>query len=357
MTMKIFILIFLGISISEIVPEKIVIDLNRVDKLSLSEIEEKTTVVSLNDIEIKNPDAVKVFLIDENIFILQRYQEDGIHYSNVSRFDLSGNFKGLLETKDPASGESLNITDMYYNNADKSIFLIFQSGYGFFDKSGNYISYHKIKWQDSNNAILHPFMLIFNKQIWFEEISRSNRGINVNFVHTDLNFKSKETVKLLKSYKSDFTGILPKISLSSLNNELYVSFYSDNVIYRVTQKELTPVIRFEIKDPSLSKTEVVLSQQMVGRHVKNGYWINSTEYDFLYNTESKKSYNIKYLHNSDMVYTSGIKDDIYNTGYFKFNLTNSEDYIYFFKFPAELKSSKLNNPKQTNTILFLVKLK
>ncbi len=357
MTIKVLILVCLGISVFEILPESIVIDLNREDKLNLSDIEEKTTVVSLTDIEIKNPGAAKVFLIDENIFILQRFQEYGVHYSNVSRFDLSGNFKGLLVTKDPETGESLNITEMYYNNTDKSVFLVFSSGYGIYDKSGNFISYHKFKWANGDNYILASDMLIFKGQIWFEEITRNTKSINVNFVHADLHFQNKETVKQLASFNSDYKGELPSLYLSTQSNELYVSFQSDNVIYRVNQRELTPFIRFEFKDRSMIKSEITLNQKMVGKYVKNGYWHNFTEYDFLYDKENRKSYNIKYLHNSDMIFTSGITDDIYNTGYFKFNPTNREDYIYFLKNRAELKDSKLFDPKKSGQILFLVKLK
>jgi hypothetical protein len=336
---------------------KIVIDINKTDQLNLSEIAEKVSVIPLKISVFRNPDAAKVYLINEYIFILQRYQEEGTLCSDFSIFDLAGNIKRTLEVKDPESNELLIITDMQYDDTNKSIFLVFSSGYGICDNTGNLISYHKYNWANGDNYILTPFMFIFKEQLWFEEISRTNKAININLVHTDLNFQKKEIIKNLRSYPPDYKGVLPVLNLSARNNELYVSFKTDNLIYKVNEGALLPVYKFEVKDRSASKPEITPDQKMFGKYIINRYWYNFIEYDFIYNSESNESYNIKYLHNQDMVNISGIKDDKYNTGYFKFNPTNQKDYIYFLKNPTELKGSKLNDPKQSHPILFLVKLK
>lgn len=355
--MKTMFLFYLCISLLDTMPKKVVIEMAKIDQVNVSEISDQITVVRLKNIELKNPGSEKIFLINEKIFIFQRYMEEGKFCSYVYRFDNDGNYKGKLDTKDPATNEELIILDMLYDDNSNFIFLVFSKGYGEFDLNGNRVSYNNYNWQDDNRAILTPFMFIFKGQLWFEEIARNKESKDIRLVHTDLSFQSKEILKRLKSYPSDYKGVLPSINLSSCNNELYVSFNTDNIIYSVNKGALSPVFKFEVKNRSASESAITLNQKMVGKYVKNGYWNNSIEYDFLYNTEINKSYNIKYLRDQDMVYVSGIKDDKYNTGYFKFNPTNQEDYIYFIKNPAQLKESILYDPKQSDPMLFLVKLK
>ena len=312
-------------------PEKLFVDVSKTDQINASEIVDNIITVPLKDIDIKNIGAEKVFLINDYIFILQRFKEKEIYSSHVIMFDIKGNYKGKLETRDLSSKEQLNIIDMLYDDINNSILRVYSNGYGKFDSSGKLLSYNKYNWKEKGSNILTPFMFIFKGQIWFEEISKNNDAVSLKLIHANLNFQGKEIIKTLKSYPSTFTGVFPNLSLSSNKNELFVSFTTDNIIYKVDKGLLTPVFELEIKGGSKSVPDVMSKQELIGKYIKDGYWSSGIEYDFLYNTENRKSYNIKYNRNSDGVYISGITDDYYNTGYFKFNPTNRADYIYFIK--------------------------
>ena len=137
---------------------------------------------------------------------------------------------------------------------------------------------------------------------------------------------------------------MPSFSIKA--NKLFVSLGIDNTIYKVDQNIITPSYKIEFKNSSPSGFELygAPKQIIMGHYIKYGYRLKMVSYDFLYNTITGKSYNIKYLKESNTC-IFGIKDDVFNTGFFELNPTNDENYVFFFK-----KADKANKNLSSHTI-------
>lgn len=353
--MNIFSLINLLTYCYLVVPNTIIIDVTRSDKLSLSEITEKVTPIPLKGHSITPKGIQKVFIIEGNIYVLQRYKELEISYSHLFKYNISGNYKGEIEVKDPASKEKIEILDMQYDDMNKRIFLLGLDGYGIFDNAGNFLSYSK--------RARTEFEFLFKKHFWSVAYSHKNGIGDYSLVHTDLDGQNKDTIKSIK-YKFPAFLVNNKVFLfaaphfSVLKNELYVSFGIDNTIYKVDQQSLTPVHRLEFKNRPPSDTDILLTpgQLIFSRYVKCGYFMKGSSYYLLYDKKNGKSYNIKYAQENNKQ-PAGIEDDIFHTGYLNIVPTNVEDYVFFFRKREDLKGNKMFDPKNIDPTIFLVKLK
>lgn len=353
--MKTIFIIILIISLLSGSVDKKIIDVRRIDHLNVSELAEKIISVPLNIENFKNLGLVDVYMINENLFIFQKYQIDGIPYSHVFRCDNSGNFKGELIVNDPVSNEPLRINDMHYDEVNKWVVLSYSDGYGVFDSDGKLLNY-RAKVQSK---------YIFKEHFWYIGHSVKNGLADYSLVRMDLSGKKKDTISAIKvefpsALKNTGIGIYATQSFSVHEGELYISFGIDNTINKVVQNSIHPIYTFEFKNRPLSSTDKIIQApnlSMVGKYIQVRYFYNSIEYDFFYDRATSKSYNIKYIRDENLVYASGIKDDYFNTGFFRFNPTNREDYIFFFKTPEELVKSKLYNSFQQKPMIFLVKLK
>jgi hypothetical protein len=337
-------------------PDKIVVDVKRTDQLNVSEIAEKVFPIPLRIKDFKSSGIQKVYLIDENIFILQLYTESQIRYSHVYIFDILGNYKGEIVVKDPDSKEPLHIFDMLYDDANKHILLSYSDGYRIFDNNGNLLSHSK-------REKFTKCEFLFKGFLWSVDNSQRHGIADYSLVNTNLNGQNKDTINSLKTEFPSLmaekdVGVYASPCFSVHNNELFVSFGIENAIYKVNQHSLTQVYSFEFKNRTASSWDIfgATAQVIINRFVKYGYRMKGKSYDFLYDTKTKISYNFRYHWNNDGV-TPGIKDDICNTGFFNINITNNEDYIFFFKPPEDLKGSNFNDPQKISPIVFLVKLK
>jgi len=349
-TLNIF---FILLSLSIQSSEKIVIDVNKSDNLNLSTIAGNIVIVPLKKDNIISVGIQKIFLMDRNVYVFQRYKEkeSEIMHSNVYIFDLSGNYKAELVAKDPNSKKPPDITDMLCDESNNRVFLSYDDGYRVFDNNGNFLFFKK------NVQLKFPFKNLF----W--SVEHSNKGDigYYNLVTTDLNGLKKDTVKTVKTkLTSSVVRAFTMPSFSIHEGELYISFGFDNTIYHIKQKTLTPAYSFEFKNRPVSQYDVfgAPSQLVFSRFVKYGIKINGVQGDVLFDTRDNKSLFIKYSGAQNEL-DSGVHDDIYNTGYFKLNLTNKEDYIYFFREKDQIKTGELNKlyDSKTSLMVFLVKLK
>ena len=351
--MRIFVLLPLMFWVAT-TPVRLTIDASRINPPNLSDISYRCTAIHLK-ISNFNPLGIeKVYIIKNNLYILQRYQESSIHYSHVFVCDTLGNLKRELIAVDPISKETMQIIDMQYDMINHRIYLLYSDGYRTFDSDGKLVQ-QKTKIKTESNF---KYVFIYNEQFWSVENSFSKGEANYSLVHTDLNGLSKDTVISKNFNLPSFLvekgiAIYASPSFSIYNKKLFVSLGIDNTIYSINQSSLVPEYKFEIKGSTSSSSIDMFGGQkqiILSRFIKYGYRLNGISYDFLYDMENKKSYNIKYIldHNECIL---GIKDDVFKTGFFKLNPTNDENYVFFFK-----KPDKTNNNLSSPTI-FLVKLK
>lgn len=331
-------------------PVRLIIDASRDNPPNLSEISDRCITINLK-ISNFNPLGIeKVYYIKNDVYILQRYQEDGNHYSHVFICDTLGNLKRELIARDPISKATINIIDMQYDMINQRIYLSYSDGYRAFDSNGKLI----LQIAKTENKF-DFYSFIHNDQFWSVEHSSKNGKANYSLIHTDLRGGHKDTVfskNIDLPSSSNGVGIFAMPSFSINTNKLFVSLGIDNTIYKVDKDVITPSYKIEFKNSAPTSFELfgAPKQIILGHYIKYGYRLKMVSYDFLYGTKNGKSYNIKYLRKNNECIL-GIKDDVFNTGFFELNPTNDENYVFFFK-----NAYKANKNLSAPTI-FLVKLK
>ncbi len=331
----------------------IIIDVAKTDEVNISEIAEIFLTIPL-DTGDEILDIYKVFLIDDLIYVLEGDSRKGSWAQQVLKFDVKGRFLGLFGIKDPASGEYITTYDMFFERNSGSIYLNNSDGYRIYEKDGDL--------QDFVSNTRARF--IFNNYFWFFSNSY-NEGIgNINLMKMDLKSQKSDTIGNLKFempeiFKSMGVGVFPPQGLSIRNDELFVSFGIDNIIYKVVNNKFVPAYTFEFINGCPTYLDMVRAplSLLMGHFIRFGYGIKGLSYELLYDTRSDVSYNVRYARDNSNRLVSGIKDDIYLTGYFQMNPTNLDNHLFFVKRPEDLKGSKLYDPNQKNPLLFLVKLK
>ena len=170
-------------------PVKLIIDSSKNNPPNLSEISDKCIAINLKISNFKPLGIEKVYMIKNNVYILQRYQEEGIPYSHVFVCDTLGNLKRELVMVDPISKATINIIDMQYDIVNERIYLSYSDGYRAFDNDGKLILQKaKPKTEIDNYSFIH------NEQFWWVEYSNKNGKANYSLVKTDLNGRDQDTV-------------------------------------------------------------------------------------------------------------------------------------------------------------------
>lgn len=333
----------------------IIIDVAKTDKVNISEIAEIVQIIPLSTgDEIST--IFKVFLIDDLIYVLEGDSRKGSFAQRVLKFDVKGRYFGLFGMNDPTSGAYITTYDMFFDRNSGLIYLNNSDGYRIYDKDGNLMDFVP----DAQARF------IYNNYFWFfSHQYNKDEGIgNINLIKTDLKAQNSETIGSFKFempeiFKSMGVGVFPPGGLSIRNDELFISFGIDNVIYRVIKNELVPAFKFEFINgtPTFLDMGIAPRNLLMGNFIRFGYGIKGLSYEFLYDTRSGMANNIRYARNNSNRFILGIKDDMYQTGFFQIKPTNMDNHVFFVKRPEDLKGSKLYDPNQKNPLLFLVKLK
>ncbi|HPF02983.1 MAG TPA: 6-bladed beta-propeller [Bacteroidales bacterium] len=353
--MKLLFLLSVFIILQGIGPKKIIIDVERQDRLKISELADTVIAICLKTDEFVFHNIDKVFLADNNILLFELYQENGFVYSRVMKFDFSGNYLGQIGERDLKSKEFLRIYDMKYDNTTGVIYLVYQDGNRAYEKNGQLLTFYNANGRKPGVRAVQEY--IYRNQIWGTTYSHKDGITSNNFICMDLNGKNQVLLKnFISETNMSSSAVFYLANLSTYKNELFISVGLDRTLYMVNQKKLVPTYSIEFKNLPASSINLGLNQLMTGKYFRNNYWIGNDSFDFLYNIETGKSYNIKYHYQNNEL-TSGLEDDFYNTGFLSINQTNREDYFYFIKQPSVIEGSELSKPEKKNPIIFLVKLR
>ena len=344
-------LLYLAAFYLQVNPIIIQIDASKEDNLNLSQISENIIPIPLALEALKERAIENVFIINGNIFILQRYQENGDHYSDVFMFDFFGNYIRRLNLKNTKKDPDPNILGMYFNDADETIMLIYSSGYGIFNKTGNLLNYRNQSWIDNTKLILYKNLTYYNGELWYQGILRSDNNMSIRLINADISFRSKNAILYDKPIPPESDGFIPELDFSTYNNELYFFSQLDNTIYKIEQDAINPKYIIDIK--GLKSPIVRLNTFFFDRYIRCNYLNSGSEYEIIFDLISKSSFNIKYQRDQKGFYTSGIRDDINNTGYLKIFPTNLNEYAYFIKNHEEIKENVTNKGE---VFLYLIKL-
>lgn len=355
--MRILAILILSCFYSASPPKSINIDTSKTVQLKVSDIAESVKAIPLGNTGFELKSIAKVFFIYETIYLLEVDPDEGPHGQRVLKFDLSGNYLGQIGAKDPLSNKFLRTFMMFYDETSERIYINSPGGYSIHDRHGNLIDF-----RDNVRA-----SIIFNNRFWANtEHSYNFKDSKVNLESTDLDGTNVEIIEGVKveipeEMKQSDIMMFPGRNISIRSGQLYISFKINNTIYRLHNNKLYPEYIFNLINGTPTYIDFLLapSQEVIGDYIKFGYRLDGESYDFLYNKRLHEGYNIRHIQsnpNPKGSLNAGVRDDIYNTGYFDIKTTNIENHIYFIKRPTDIKESSMFNPEQLNPVIFLVKL-
>lgn len=162
-------------------------------------------------------------------------------------------------------------------------------------------------------------------------------------IYDPLSLKLIETKKEMKYVVGE--KVFRHSSLSSSNNELFVSMGQVNEIYSSIDEFKKPIIIFKNiykNKPTLGNIIFSLNQGLVGKFAITNFKYLNSSYVFFYDLKSDKQYLSKQGDNS------GFYDDVKNSGFYSLFLTNSNEYMFSYK--------KYNtNENKISIVLFKIK--
>jgi hypothetical protein len=317
--------LFLNFSLLQGQQVKVInIDTENTDALNLSEIAEKVTPITLeNDLQIFG-----VFLTNDYLFVAS--------FSSVFQYDISGKF--IREIK--YGGHTGNITG---DTTKKELYIPISKDNQIksYDFSGKLKKTYILK-NKSNNCFF------YKNQLWIHSYDHPREKSKADHILSNLILETGE--ETLHSFilhqqfgENQTAWLMANGQFSIHDNAVNFSLATDSVLYKFQEREAKPVEQWHIKPfASTLKDRGFGKSGFIGKYLFINYSRGNKEYLYLEDTKNGKKYHVK-IKFEDSIFTDGIKDDLFNTGYVNIDHTlNQEGYFYFTKKANETPMTKIN---------------
>lgn len=315
-------------------------------ELKLSEIASEVIPISFSN---SNTHFDEVFLTNKYLFIASK--------ENVFQYDMKGNLLGQINSDKWISGLT--------GDESSSILIVAV------DKQ---LLFYDFKCQLKEAVeVKDPVSSCFyhNNKIWIQSgklLSSEEYTYIIRISYWDINAK-KEFITSFEHLsppisKEQNVNFMPKFAFSTLNDKIVFSFPRANALYEINGDHIEPIIKWDIHPlpTTLYEKGLIATSGVVGKYLfinynrtltKEEVISQNTSYLYMEDLNSGKSYNIKF-EQANMALTSGIKDDMFYTGYCKIKRTNRDGYFFFVK----SKSNLLNEfTLREGNMFFIVKTK
>ena len=351
------ILIFGCTIVAQETPKIITIDVSRNNKLNIAQIAEKVTLIPLHFPDIDEPAVSKVLITPDYLYV--RVSDRAIPDSPRRNYQIKwdGTIIKEIGMKDTQTGEFINSVNLFYSESDHELVTIYNEFLAIFDGNGK-----SIRRIDGHFAKI--FYQFYNKKIWNMEtkIDRKNNWYTFQLTTTNLmTFEVDSTIYYYKHFISEGERMFLGTNFSIANNTLYFTNDYENEIIGINNNDkIEQTFRFNYENVKKSLTTTFIRPQriMFNKYIYYGY-NNGPDavYLFLYNKVNGENYNIRIRWNANHNLISGIKDDVFETGYLDLKETNSGDYAYDVKQGYEVSEIIDGIKDESDPVLFLIKLK
>lgn len=301
------------------------------DRINASSVSDNVLIFNLN----KDYINIRHMVVSENYFYISPGEEDYKGFSiSVSKLSKSGSYLGAIYR----SKEKKLINSMAHSPERNLLFVAHNNKILTINLYTNKI----IKEVELNKSISR--ILFFKNKLYVTGFQYTDNS-EIYYIDTydPMSLKFIETKKEMKYGVGD--KIFRHSSLSSSNNELFVSMGKVNEIYSSIDGFKNPIISFENlynKKPSLGNIIFSSNQGLVGKFATTSFKYINDSYIFFYDLKSDKQYLSKNGENS------GFYDDVKNSGFYRPLLTNSNEYMFSYK--------KINiNDNKISIVLFKIK--
>jgi len=314
------------------------------DKVQLSEIAEGLEAIPLGQTDLGSVLFItRISIGGGQIFILEHDEFALEPKSRLLQFDRSGKFIRQVGEKLLSAS-----TTLMFDPTTESLLV-------------NMRREKKIMRYDLNGNLLHTYDLFFespyyyNKRYWGVIYSFVDKGVHYELKNSDLDgLNLKMTHSFTKT--SDLKIYSPPLFSSDKTN-LFVSFRLDNTLYKVSETGVTPAFHFKS-----SNEDVPLEDQYtrhvykIGKYVFFKYYVGERSFMYVYSSENGTGKNIS-SNRRNRKQLSGIKDDIYGTGFVNLFINNETDGFCFIKQPDQVVGKVDGVKADGSPILFLGKMK
>jgi hypothetical protein len=297
-----------------LVDQEIVVNHIYLDRINASSVADEVLIFNLN----KNYINIRHLVVSENNFYISPGEEDYKGFSvSVSKLNKSGSYLGEIYR----SKEKKLITGLAYYPEKNLLFVAHNNKILSLDSDKDKV----VKEVEVNKSITR--IMMFKNKLYVAGFQYTDDS-EIYYLDTydPLSLKLIETKKEIKYVGSDKT--FRHSSLSSSNNELFVSMGRVNEIYSSIDGFKKPIITFENiykNRPSLGNILFSSNQGLVGKFASTNFKYLNSSYIFFYDLESDKQYLSKKGENS------GFYDDVKNSGFYTPFLTNSNRYMFSYK--------------------------
>ncbi len=331
------------------------VDASKNDNLKLSDLSSNTKVIPLEtNTKSEFFYIVKVALTNNYIFILAGDEESKGFPVRVFKYDWQGHFVSQVGLKNNKTKDYEPYKDMLCDEKSGMLFLKNKNNWQVFHLDGSFIK--TITMKDEN---FHSYF--YQNNLWTITTSFTNGKNQYNLSSISLDGKITP-VSSFDDYNPEYIAkagvqVFSTPSFSVHNNKLYISFGCNNSLNVIEGLKLKKEYQYSLENCEQLETDRYLGgeQGFIGDYLILGYAVKANVSDYIVNTKTNQKFNVKYR-TTQGKFTSGIKDDIYQTGYFSINRTNRNNCFFFVKNTSEVGTLVERQKTSINSVLFVVQL-
>ena len=341
----IFTCLIFGIAYAQDNAKVITVDFSRNDKLNISQIAEDVKAIPLNFVHLNIPLVNQVIVTSDYLYVKVSEPKKGSH-PFIYQLQRDGKLIRQVGLRDAKSNEFIDDYGMFYSEKTKELIISYKTYLAIFDENG------KLK-RKIDGMTTKACNTIFNYKYYGIEyvFDSKNSKVITRYTSTDLAKNQLDTIFVDKRKIAEDERGFPGFTFSIAENKLYFNDDYRKQINRIDNNKIECAYRFIYKD----KKEVTgnipdynhMPRIVFDSYISFGYMKDRKDYCLIYDKKNGESFHI----------TPGINDDIFGTGHFILNQTNSGKYAYSFK-SVDLVSGKIKGVEDESTwVLFLIKLK
>lgn len=316
-------------------PKDIVVEHVYLDRINASTISDQVQTFDLK----KDYINIRHMVIGKDFYLISPGEEESKGFAtSISKLDKTGKYINEIYR----SKEGGIIQDLAYDPSKNTVYIAHNNRIITINLTDNSIG-KEVKFDKSIHGVK-----IFNDKLYVASLVTSDKSKSYILESYDSsNLKLLKTEKEMKykaeDSKSFYASRHPSISTS--DNNLLISMGEVNEIYSSSDGFKDPVISFKNiykNKPSDGKIIFSLRQGMVGKFATTGFSYRNNWYVYFYDLKTNKQYLSK---TGD---SSGIYDDVNNSGFYTPSFTNSSEYMFSYK------RASSNDPK-ISIVLFKIK--
>lgn len=331
--------LFFGIAIISQAQKEILFSVNNSDKLLLSAITESSRKISFEPYHSQKLHTIRQLIeVDSFFYISELSRGENEVIERVLQYNNKGIFIRIIE-------ESAKFPFDITQREGDAIYCYQLNDIACYNHDGRLLYSFK-------SNVKPQRLCFFNNRLWYFSVKADDEFLYYSLFSSDA---TGQDFKAEMEFKQPYFGDNMNWKYGHFaidDNTLYFSLglENSNTMYRLEKGKVLPYVCFTIQDVSTKRLNSILTPpfKKVGNYIFYGYNIDRISGSAVYDIANTKCLSINYKHRGNVL-VSGIKDDVYNTGYFEPNLYTNNNSLFFYK--------KSDNTSDKSTTVYLAKLK